>query len=224
MLVQCGRGRAGDARSAEPRHDTEEQVPAQRSDLFTRLDQLGIATRTVEHPAVFTVAESAALDREIPGGHTKNLFLKDAKGRLFLIIAHAETQIDLKRLPAVIGSARLSFGRPELLMDVLGVTPGSVTAFALINDAGRRVDVVMDRALMTFPTINCHPLVNSATTSIARDDLLRFIRACGHEPTILYVGTNEGAGPAAGTVVIGPASPTDAGSGQTPAPGSGDRA
>jgi Ala-tRNA(Pro) deacylase len=203
MMGRCGQG-GGCERAGDRRHEAEERVPAQQSDLFTRLEQLGIATRTVEHPAVFTVAESAALDREIPGGHTKNLFLKDAKGRLFLVIAHAETQIDLKRLPAAIGSARLSFGRPELLMDVLGVTPGSVTAFALINDASRRVDVVMDQMLMAFPTINCHPLVNSATTSIARDDLLRFIRACGHAPTILYVGTNEGAGPAAGIPAPGP--------------------
>jgi Ala-tRNA(Pro) deacylase len=199
-------------------------VPAQQSDLFARLEQLGIATRTVEHPAVFTVAESAALDRQIPGGHTKNLFLKDAKGRLFLIIAHAETRIDLKRLPSVIGSGRLSFGRPELLMEALGVTPGSVTAFALINDERRRVEVVMDQVLMAFPTINCHPLVNSATTSIARDDLLRFIRTCGHEPTVLYVGTNERAGPTTGTAVAGRASPVDADSEPAPAPSSGDGA
>lgn len=163
-------------------------MPATRDDLMRRLDELGILTTTVEHQAVFTVAESAELDRSIPGGHTKNLFLKDAKGRLYLVIAHAHTKIDLKALPERLGSARLSFGKPELLAEVLGVTPGSVTAFALINDAGRRVDTVIDEALMQFDTINAHPLTNTATTNIARDELLRFIRACGHEPRILYIG------------------------------------
>jgi Ala-tRNA(Pro) deacylase len=194
----------------------------QQSDLFARLDRLGIATSTVEHPPVFTVAESSALDRRIPGGHTKNLFLKDAKGRLFLVIAHAETRVDLKRLPALIGSARLSFGRPELLMEALGVTPGSVTAFAVMNDEQRRVGVVLDKALMGFGTINCHPLVNSATTSIARDDLLRFIRACGHEPTILYVGSNESAAPDARMTDAEPAGWS--GPDDQPATGSGDGA
>ncbi len=160
-------------------------------DLFNRLEELAIASTTVDHPAVFTVAESSAIDRDIPGGHTKNLFLKDAKGRLFLIIAHTHTQVDLKRLPKVIGSARLSFGRAELLQQVLGVAPGAVTAFALINDTKQQVAVVVDRALMAFDSINCHPLENTATTNIARDDLLRFIRACGHAPRILYLNGCE---------------------------------
>ena len=171
-------------------------MPATRDDLFQRLDELEIATRTVEHPPVFTVAESAELDRAIPGGHTKNLFLKDAKGRLFLIIAHTHTAVDLKRLPQLIGSGRLSFGKPDLMLAVLGVTPGSVTAFALINDTERQVDVVLDAELMTYDTVNCHPLSNAATTNIARDDLLRFIRACGHAPRILYVSAGENAPPA----------------------------
>ena len=169
-------------------------MPATRSDLMQRLDQLGIEVQTVEHAPVYTVAESRALHRQIPGGHTKNLFLKDARGGLHLVIAHAHTQVDLKALPRTIGSARLSFGRPELLMEALGVTPGSVTAFALINDHARRVAVIVDATLSTFQSINCHPLENSATTSIARDDLLRFIRACGHVPRILYVGA-AGSGP-----------------------------
>ena len=171
-------------------------MPATRDDLFQRLDELEIATRTVAHPPVFTVAESAELDRAIPGGHTKNLFLKDAKGRLFLIIAHTHTAVDLKRLPQLIGSGRLSFGKPDLMLAVLGVTPGSVTAFALINDTERQVDVVLDAELMTYDTVNCHPLSNAATTNIARDDLLRFIRACGHAPRILYVSAGENAPPA----------------------------
>ncbi|MGE0628130.1 MAG: prolyl-tRNA synthetase associated domain-containing protein [Hyphomicrobiaceae bacterium] len=167
-------------------------MAATREDLFNRLRDLGIAVRTVEHAPAFTVAESAALDREIPGGHTKNLFLKDARGQLYLVIAHAHTRVDLKRLPGVIGSGRLSFGKPDLMQEVLGVIPGSVTAFALINDKDQRVSVIFDDVLMGYNTVNCHPLVNSATTNIARDDLLRFIRACGHEPRILYLGGNAG--------------------------------
>ena len=166
-------------------------MPATRQDLMRRLAELGIETTTVDHAPVFTVAESAELDRTIPGGHTKNLFLKDAKGRLFLVIAHAHTAIDLKSLPKTLDSGRLSFGRPELLMDVLGVTPGSVTAFSLMNDQKGQVSAILDEALMQFETINCHPLENAATTNIARDDLLRFIRACGHEPRTLYLGAGE---------------------------------
>jgi Ala-tRNA(Pro) deacylase len=149
-----------------------------------RLAELGIKTATVDHPPVFSVEESGELYENIPGGHTKNLFLKDAKGALFLIVAHHRTRVDLKRLPPVIGSARLSFGRADLLEEVMGVKPGSVTAFAIMNDAGQQVRVVMDRSLMEFDTINLHPMENTATTSIARDDLLRFIRATGHTPQI----------------------------------------
>jgi Ala-tRNA(Pro) deacylase len=155
-----------------------------REPLLQRLADLGIAVATVEHPPVHTVEESGELYEKIPGGHTKNLFLKDAKGALFLIVAHHATRVDLKRLPPVIGSARLSFGRADLLQDVLGVQPGSVTAFALINDRDRKVQVVFDQNLMAFATINLHPMENSATTSIAREDLLRFIRATGHTPRI----------------------------------------
>lgn len=160
-------------------------VPATRAELFARLDTLGIGTTTVEHEAVFTVMESAKLERDLPGGHTKNLFLKDAKGRLFLVIAQSQTTVDLKSLHKTIGCARLSFGKPELLLEVLGVPAGSVTSLALINDCAQRVSVIVDARLMQYDSINCHPLTNTATTNIARDDLLRFIRACGHEPRIL---------------------------------------
>lgn len=162
-------------------------MPATRQDLFARLAELGIATTTVEHPAVFTVAESDKLEHDMPGGHTKNLFLKDAKDQLFLVVAEHHARIDLKSLPKIIGSARLSFGKPELLQQVLGVTPGSVTVFAVLNDIHQRVSVVLDAALMRHSSVNGHPLENTATTNIARDDLLRFIRACGHEPRIIDV-------------------------------------
>lgn len=169
-------------------------VAKTREDLFSLLDQLGIKTRTLEHPAVFTVAQSHEIEAALPGGHTKNLFLKDAKDRLFLLVALASTQVDLKRLPAIIGSARLSFGKAELLQVVLGVTPGSVTVFSLLNDPKQRVNVVLDGALMAHDTINAHPMENTATTSIARADLLKFIGACGHEPkTVILDGPESGA-------------------------------
>lgn len=160
-----------------------------RADLLARLDELGIPHRTLDHEAVFTVAESDRLHRDLPGGHTKNLFLKDAKDKLWLVVAEAHTEVDLKTLPKLIGSARLSFGKAELLQQVLGVTPGSVTALALANDVDRRVSVVVDARLMRYDTINCHPLENTATTSIARDDLVRFMRSCGHEPRVMSLSS-----------------------------------
>jgi Ala-tRNA(Pro) deacylase len=162
-------------------------MPATRQDLLARLAELGIETLTVDHEAVFTVAQSSKLERELPGGHTKNLFLKDKKGALFLVVALGHAQIDLKTLHRRLGCDRLSFGRPELLMEVLGVPPGSVTPFALVNDKARRVTVVLDLDMMRHERLNYHPLENTATTNIAREDLLAFIAACGHEPRIVAV-------------------------------------
>jgi Ala-tRNA(Pro) deacylase len=163
-------------------------MPATRVELFARLGELGISTRTIEHPAVFTVAQSEQVERELPGAHTKNLFFRDAKKRLFLLTAESRTRIDLKSLHKRLGSARLSFASPELLLEVLGVPPGAVTPFALINDRDKRVVVLIDATLMQFDTINCHPLENTATTNVARDDLLRFIRTCGHDPQVIAFG------------------------------------
>ena len=132
--------------------------PATPADLFAFFEKLGIAAETAEHAPVFTVAESRAIKAAIPGGHSKNLFLKDRKGRLFLVVARDETAIDLKRLHEAIGAAgRLSFGSAELLRETLGVEPGSVTPFALLNDADGRVAVVLDAALMAFTRVNFHP-------------------------------------------------------------------
>ena len=125
----------------------------------------------------------------MPGGHTKNLFLKDAKGRLFLVVAESHATVDMKQFHKRIGSARLSFGKPELLEQTLGVTPGSVTALSLINDTGGLVDVIIDKQLMVFDLINCHPLINTATTAIATADLLTFMRATGHKPRIMPLNT-----------------------------------
>ena len=160
-------------------------MPARPEDLFTYLEQLGIETRTVRHPPLFTVAQSRALRGQIPGGHSKNLFLKDKKGALFLVVAEEDAEIDLKSLHRHIGSGRLSFGNAELLEEVLGVLPGAVTPFAVINDVGRTVKVFLDAALMRHEVVNFHPLDNTATTAIARDDLVRFLRETGHEPTII---------------------------------------
>jgi Ala-tRNA(Pro) deacylase len=161
-------------------------------DLFAFLDALSIATTTHEHAPVFTVAESQALRDEIPGGHTKNLFLKDKKGRYFLLTVGEEAEIDLKRIHTRIGAqGRVSFGKPEALMALLGVVPGAVTCFGVINDADNQVTLIFDEALMEHEIINGHPLRNDATTSIARDDLKRFVEATGHAFTILNLSAPE---------------------------------
>lgn len=160
-------------------------MPATKDDLFRRFDELGIAHATREHPPVYTVEEARALRGEIAGAHCKNLFLKDKKGALWLVVCMEDAELDMKALPAKIGSGRISFGKPELLQEVLGIEPGSVTPFALINDTETRVNVVLDEAMMRHDIVNYHPLVNTATTSISAADLDRFIRACGHEPRVV---------------------------------------
>ena len=163
-------------------------MSATRQDLFDRLDSLGIPTTTLDHPAVFTVAESTGLEKQLPGGHTKNLFLKCKKGNLYLIVALNDLAIDLKSLHKRIDSGRLSFGSAELLNEVLGVLPGSVTPFALINDTNQRVTVILDEGMMRHDLLNYHPQKNTGMTILLRDGLLRFIRPCGHEPRIIAAG------------------------------------
>lgn len=168
-------------------------MPATRQELFDLLDELGIETTTRDHEAVFTVEQSARIKQDIPGGHTKNLFVKDKKGNYFLIVAEGVAEIPLKKVHTLIGgSGRVSFGKAEDLMELLGVIPGAVTAFAPINDRDNRVKVVIDEALMRFDRINCHPLTNEATTTISREDLLKFLRHVGHEPHIVPVSQTEG--------------------------------
>lgn len=156
-----------------------------RPDLEAFLDELGVEYETIDHPAVFRVGEGEEIKAALPGAHTKNLFLKDAKGQLWLVSAEGHAAIDLKRLPPVIGSARLSFGRAELMEETLGVTPGSVTAFGLINDAGRRVRFVLDRTLAQAERVNFHPLTNTATTGISQAGFRRFLAALGVEPLVV---------------------------------------
>ena len=153
--------------------------------LFALLDQLGVEHSTLEHPAVFHVGEGDEIKAGLPGGHTKNLFLKDAKDQLWLISALQHARIDLKALPPVIGSAKLSFGKPELMRATLGVTPGSVTAFGLINDVDHRVRFVLDARLAAADPVNFHPLVNTATTAVSQAGFRNFLAAVGVTPTIV---------------------------------------
>jgi Ala-tRNA(Pro) deacylase len=178
-------------------------MPATPDDLFAYLDRMGIAHTTVTHAPLFTVEQSRALRGQIPGGHTKNLFLRDKKGSLFLVSALEDAVIELRSLHRALGaSGRFSFGSADLLRETLGVEPGAVTAFAALNDPGGRVSVVLDTALMEHERVNFHPLRNTMTTTIARDDLVRFLEATGHPPRIVAVST----GPA-GPIAIGSPDP-----------------
>lgn len=163
-------------------------LPKSSDDLMAFLAELGAEVTTHRHPPVFTVEESRGVCVHIPGAHTKNLFLRDRKDGHFLVTIEQDAVVDLKTIHTLIGaSGRVSFGKPDRMMDLLGVVPGSVTVFGLINDPDKELTVVLDETLMQSDIINGHPLHNEATTSIRRDDLLRFIRATGHEPLILKV-------------------------------------
>jgi Ala-tRNA(Pro) deacylase len=155
-------------------------------DLFRSLTELGIETQTCEHPPLFTVEESRSLRGEIPGLHSKNLFLRDRARRYFLIVLEEATSVDLRKLPGLIGAqGKLSFGSTEALLDLWGVTPGSVTPFGAINDPQGLVTVVLDARLAEASAVSFHPLVNSRTTTVSGPDLLRFLIACGHAPLLL---------------------------------------
>ncbi len=160
-------------------------LPLPPDQLFARLDAVGIQPRTHRHPPVFTVAQAAALRGQLPGGHCKSLFLKDKKGGLWLLVALEERRVDLKLVAQALGAPRFSFGSAALLYEVLGVRPGSVTPFALVNDPAHRVTVALDRAMLEHDPLNYHPLENDRTTAVAPADLLRFIADCGHAPRIL---------------------------------------
>jgi Ala-tRNA(Pro) deacylase len=168
-------------------------MPAAPDDLFAYLDSLGIAHKTVTHPPVFTVEEGRDLRGTIPGGHTKNLFLRDKKGTAFLVVTLEDAVIALKSLHRLLGaSGRFSFGSADLMRELIGVEPGSVTPFAVINDKTGRVTVVLDAAMMAHEALNFHPLVNTGTTTISRQGLVKFLHATGHPPRIEAVS-----GPAA---------------------------
>ena len=168
--------------------ENQKELPTTPEMLFKCFDKLGIKYKTTSHPAVFTAEEGAKYWGNIEGLHCKNLFCKDAKGVLWLIVAPAEKRVDLKSMPAKIGCKRLSFASADLLYEKLGITPGSVTPFCLINDKERHeVRPVLDKWMMEQPIINFHPLTNTATTTLTPQDLMKFIRYCGHEPLIADV-------------------------------------
>ena len=181
--------------SLDPQSEVQiRREPASPEDLFRLLDDLGISHETRHHAPVFTVEESEHVTAMIPGGHTKNLFLKDKKGNFFLIVAGNHARIPLNRVHGLIGAqSRVSFGNAEKLMELLGVTPGSVNAFAPMNDHENRVSVIIDEPLLENDRINCHPLINDKTTTISREDLLRFLEHVGHTPQVIRLSEPEGA-------------------------------
>lgn len=156
--------------------------------LFDRLAELGIVHRTVEHEAVFTVEQAKRHRGVLPGHHIKNLFLRNKKEEMWLVVAEEDKRIDLKALGELLGAGKLSFGSADRLMTYLGVLPGAVTPFSIINDKQRKVTVVLDQDLLEKNPVNCHPLVNTKTTAIAPQDLLRFLEAEGHKPQLLRLG------------------------------------
>lgn len=173
-------GKTADIESTNPLHKTPD-------DLLKHINDLGIQLEVHEHPPLFTVEDSRELRGEIPGGHSKNLFLKDKKGAIWLVTCLEDAKVDLKTLPKLIGSARLSFGKPELLLDTLGILPGSVSPLALVNDTAQTVNAVLDATMMEHDVLNFHPLVNTMTVSIKRDDLLTVVQSFGHTPEIVDI-------------------------------------
>ena len=165
--------------------DAAAALPASPEALLARLEELGIETRTTRHAAVFTVAESKALRGELPGGHIKNLFLRNKKGAMWLVTCLEDREIDLKALGRALGAGRFSFGSAKRLMTYLGVEPGAVTPFGVINDTKGKVRMVLDKALLDCDPINAHPLVNDMTVALSPAGLLCFLEAAGHSPQVL---------------------------------------
>jgi Ala-tRNA(Pro) deacylase len=181
-LIPTERSRIPDA--AEPR-TRQVSVPTTPDELFALLDRLGIEHSTIEHPPIFTVEEGRPWHDKIPGVHCKNLFIKDRKGGIWLVVMPADKRADLARLERVLAAPRFSFARPELLQEVLELTPGSVTPFGLINDRQRRVTVILGQEVLDAEWVNVHPLHNAASTTLRSADLLRFVRALGYEPIVV---------------------------------------
>ena len=180
-----GQERPRTVHETAPKRSTKQPMPASPDELFAYLDKLGIAHKTVTHPPVFTVDEARELRGAVAGCHTKNLFLRDKKGTVFLVVALENAAIELKSLHRLLGATgRFSFGSADLMRELIGVEPGSVTPFSVINDKTHRVTVVLDAAMMQHDVLNYHPLVNTGTTTISRDGLLKFLEATGHPPRI----------------------------------------
>ena len=160
-------------------------MPMTRPELEAFLDSLGIDHATVEHPPVFTVEEAQVHTHHLPGGHAKNLFLQDKRGGFWLVTCLDQQPVKVNALARLLKAPRFSFGKADRLMQVLGVPPGSVTPLALVNDRDRQVRPVLDTKLMAHELVNCHPLANTATTTLKAMDLLRFMEALGYSPTLV---------------------------------------
>jgi len=170
----------------------DREQPKTPGDLFRRLEELGIETTTVHHTAVFTVDEARSQRGEIAGCHTKNLFVRDKKGVMWLVVCQENRKVDLLWLSESLGTGRLSFGSPDRLMRYLGVIPGAVTPFAVVNDRSGEVRVALDRGMLHVEPWNFHPLDNTMTTSIASRDMLRFLEAEGHSPKLMELPQSSG--------------------------------
>ena len=156
-----------------------------RAELMDLLAGLGIEAEVTDHPAVFTVEEAQLHTGHLPGGHCKNLFLKDKKGKLYLLVCLDEQVVRINAVQKQLGAARLSFGNAELLLEKLGVTPGSVTPLALINDEAREVQPVLDARMLAQELVNYHPLTNEATVTIRSADLKRLLAHWGYQPIVI---------------------------------------
>lgn len=160
-------------------------MPATPDELFALLDRLGIEHSTVTHPPLFTVAEGRPWHDRIPGLHCKNLFIRDRRGGIWLVVMPAGKRANLSWLEKALAAPRFSFARPEILAAVLELTPGSVTPFGLMNDRQRQVTVILDQDMLDSAWVNFHPLHNAASTTLRSADLLRFVGALGYDPVIL---------------------------------------
>ena len=154
-------------------------------DLLARLQSLGVDAKTSTHPPLRTVEDSKRLRGELPGGHVKNLFLRDKRGRHWLLTSLEDAKIDLKRMAQRLDAAKFSFANAEALKTMLGIEPGAVSPLAVVNDTEGKVTVVLDEAMLTCDPLNVHPLVNDRTTTMATADLLRFLESCGHKPVLM---------------------------------------
>lgn len=162
--------------------------PATPEQLLSRLEAMGIRAETHRHPPVYTVEEAKRLRGALPGAHTKNLFVRDKKGVMWLVVVLEDRAVDLARTARLLGHKRFSFGSPERLMRHLGLEPGAVTPFGVVNDHGSAVSVALDAGLRAFELWNFHPLDNAMTTRIRQEDMLRFLEAVGHPPRWLDLG------------------------------------
>ncbi len=175
--------------TAPQRDDSQgSDLPTTPQKLLAVLDGLGIPYDLHHHRAVFTVAESEEVDGKIPGTHCRNLFLRDKKKNNFLVVLQNATEVDIKKLPDLIGSDRLSFGSSERLWEYLGVRPGSVCPYSIINDTGGQVKICLDKSMMETDLVNYHPLLNTMTIGVKPADLIRFIENCGHVAHIVDFG------------------------------------